>query len=109
MAFIFKDSRPNIGWKMAAGDKELSKWLYNATYAKTANGYWIAWRKDIPDQAVILSPNHPKDQPAPMLDDWDDNPSLEGWIEYVESGEFEREPPEVLNLFIEDPETGEWK
>jgi hypothetical protein len=30
-------------------------------------------------------------------------------IEYVESGRFAEDEPMVLNLFIQNPETGEWE
>lgn len=107
MAFIFGGYRPQIAWRMAAGDDDLLRWLQRASFAKTSTGHWLAWRADEPDRAVILQPDHPADTPALSLDDWEPNPTLERWLEYLETGELERNPPGVLNLFIEDPVTGE--
>jgi len=43
MAFIFKLYRSRIADRMALGDREVIRWLHKATFAKTSNGYWLAW------------------------------------------------------------------
>lgn len=109
MAFVFTTHRPNIANRMAAGDKETLRWLDRATFAKASTGHWLAWHQDDPGQAMVLPPDHPADRQGIMLDNWDTDPKIEDFIEYVESGELERNPPGELNLFIEDPVTGECK
>lgn len=109
MAFIFKGYRPRIAIRMAAGDKELDKWLMTATFAKASTGHYLAWHPDTPDQMAVLPPGHPSDKPCVQIESWEPGSKIEDLIEYVESGEFDRRPPGVLNLFIKDPETGDWK
>jgi len=115
VAFIFKDYRPRIAWRMAIDDKELKRWLNKATFAKTSNGYWLAWHQsDNLDKVAFLTPNHPDDQECRWLESWDKNDTIETAINYFESGKFEADEKEhpdglVLNLFIKNPETGEWE
>ena len=108
MAFIFTTTRPRIANKMAAGDKEVRRWMSFATFAKTANGYWVAWRKDAPSRMAVLPPDHPNGEPCLWLESWDDTPVEEG-INYVESGRFEEEEPAELNLRILNEATGKWE
>lgn len=105
MAFIFKDWRPNIARRMNP-DRSMSKWFNKAKYAKTSNGYWLAWDDDL-NRVALLTPDHPEGEECRWLESWDGNNTIETFFNYVESGEFEAEKDQVLNLFIEDPETGE--
>lgn len=106
MAFIFSRYRPNIAYRMAAKNKEMLKQLQQTKFAKTSNGFWLAWNPAEPETAALLMP----DQPEGEYCDWfylaQDNPTFESFIEYVESGEFERDQTEDsnfrLNLFIEE-------
>lgn len=110
MAFVFAGYRPNIATMMEAGDKEIRDWLMRgAVFVKTIPGHWFAWRADDADRIMVLPLNHPKDKPGLWLENWDADFTLESAIEYFESGEFDADPPGVLNLFIEDSGTGEWK
>jgi len=110
MAKIFKDYRPRIAGKMAKGDAELKKWLSVAAFAKTSNGYWLAWQGEEPDTVIVLPPPDFKDDKCHWLESWDNDNTIESFIKYVESGEFAEEGGGmVLNLFIEDPETGGWR
>jgi len=109
MAFIFKDWRPRIAMRMAKGDKELMRWLNKATFAKTSNGYWLAWHQgDNVDRVALLPPEHPEGEECKWLESWG-NSTIETFIDYVESGEYEEEKNMVLNLQIQNPETGEWE
>lgn len=110
MAFVFSGHRPNIALRMEAGNKEIRDWLMRgAVFAKTANGYWLAWRADDADRVMVLPPNHPKDKSGFWIENWETDFTLESAIEYFESGEFDANPPGELNLFIEDPVAGKWK
>lgn len=101
--------------RMAKGDKELMRWLDKATFAKTSNGYWLAWHQgENMDRVAFLTPNQPDDEACRWLESWNNDDTIETAIEYIESGRFEadeREHPDgfVLNLFIRNPETGEWE
>ena len=108
MAFIYSNTRPRITDRMAAGDKELRRWFAFAIFAKTTNGYWVAWRKDEPDRMAVLPPDHPAGEACRWLESESDTPIKEG-IEYVESGQFEKDGPMVLNLFILNEATGKWE
>ena len=109
MAHIFKSPRMLIAERMADTDED-RVWLKTATFAKTDNLYWLAWQGADPSRAAFLTPDHPKDQPAEWLESWDADNTVEKLIAYVESGEIERDVSDgyVLNMFIQDPETGEW-
>lgn len=109
MAFVFTRYRPNIADRMAAGDKETLLWLLRATFAKASTGHWLAWHQDDQSQVMVLPPDHPAGKQGIMLESWENDPAIEDFIEHVESGEFDRNPPGELNLFIENPVTGEWK
>lgn len=110
MAFVFSGYRPNIATPMASGEKEIRDWLMRgAVFVKTSQGHWFAWRADDADRAMVLSKNHPKDEPGFWIENWETDFTLESAIEYFESGRFDKDPPGVLNLFIEDPVTGGWK
>lgn len=102
MAFIFSTFRGRIAQRMAAGDREISRELAFAKFAKTSNGYWLAWNPDNPSRVAVLPPDHPEGEPCRFIDSWEDNPSIDSTIEYVESGEFETDPPGEFNLFIEE-------
>lgn len=109
MAHIYKTFRLLIAQRMAADDEERD-WLKTATFAKTANNYWLAWQGNDLGRTAFLSPDHPKDQPARWLESWDKDDTVDTLITYVESGAIERDSPDglVLNIFIQDPVTGEW-
>lgn len=110
MAFVFSGYRPNISSRMSVGNKDIRDWLMlGAVFAKTSNGHWLAWRADDADRVMVLPLNHPKDEPGFWIENWETDFTLESAIEYFESGEFDADPPGVLNLFIEDSATGEWK
>ena len=102
MAHIYSSSRLHIQRRMAT-DKEHEKWLFTATFAKTDNGYWLAW-KPAADGRIMdvtyLKPDHPKGEPPGEIETWD-GWTVEELIAYFESGEIEINPPGVLNLFIE--------
>ena len=109
MATIFKGYRPRIARQMAAGDAEIMRWLGAATFAKASTGHWLAWHEGEPDRMAVLPPNHPDGEPAYWLENWEDGRTIEQAIATVESGEFDRMPESVMNLFIENPETGKWE
>lgn len=110
MAFVFTGYRPNTALKMAVGEKEIDSWLMRgAVFVKTSQGHWFAWRADDADRIMVLPLNHPKGEPGLWIDNLESDFTLESAIEYFESGEFDADPPGVLNLFIEDSGTGEWK
>jgi hypothetical protein len=109
MAMIFKGFRSNIARKMAKDDPELKRWLGVATFAKTSNGYWLAWHADDVGSILVLPPDDAPDQNCYWIDNGGKNDTLEAAIEYVESGQFAEDEPMVLNLFIQNPETGEWE
>jgi hypothetical protein len=115
MAFIFKGHRPRIAMKMAKGDKKLSRWLNTATFAKSSNGYWLAWHNDdFLDKVAFLTPDHPDSEPCRWLESWDKDDTIQTTINYFESGEFESDEVEypggfVFNRQILNPETGEWE
>lgn len=103
MAFIFSKPRGRIATRMAAGQIEVRRSLCEfRKFAKTSNGYWLAWNPADPACVAVLPPDHPQDQPCHFIESWEDNPTIESMIEYVESGNFEVDPPRVLNLFITD-------
>lgn len=102
MAFIFTTHRGRIAKRMAASDREISRELAFAKFAKTSNGYWLAWNPDNPARVAVLPPDHPKSEPCRVIDSWEDDPSIDSAIEYVESGNFEADPPGELNLFIDE-------
>ncbi|PKD39553.1 hypothetical protein JWZ98_09980 [Methylomonas sp. EFPC1] len=109
MAMVFKGYRPRIAMQMANGDKELSRWLGTATYAKTSNGYWMAWHADATDRFLVLPPEGSTEKECHWIESWEGDYSVDMAFDYVESGRFERDEPFVLNLFIKDPVTGEWR
>jgi hypothetical protein len=114
MAMIFKNYRPRIASMMLTAaceddDKNLKQWLYRATFAKTSNRYWLAWHNDKPDTVLVLPPDDNQDKECHWVESWDKDDTIETAIEYVESGQFAEDDLSTLNLFIEDPETGEWR
>lgn len=110
MTFVFSGHRPNIATPMASGDKEIRDWLMRgAVFVKTSQAHWFAWRANDADRIMVLPLNHPKGEPGLWIDNLGSDFTLESAIEYFDSGEFDADPPGVLNLFIEDPVTGEWK
>lgn len=108
MATFYKSHRQLVAERMAASDED-RQWLATAKFAKTSNGYWLAWRNDDPTRIGYLIPNQPPAEPAQWLDACDGTDSFEVWVAYFESGEFETDPPGVLNLQIQDPVTGKWE
>lgn len=100
MAFIFKDYRPRIADKMAKGDVELKKWLFGATFAKTSNGYWLAWQGEKPDTVLVLPPADSPDIECHWLESWDKDDTIETAIEYVESVRFAEDEPDGINITI---------
>lgn len=107
MAFIFKDWRPNISRRMNPS-RTMQKWFTVAHYAKTSNGYWVAWHDDL-EKIALLPPDHPENEECRWLESWDSNDTIESFFEYVESGDCEKSDGMVLNIFIQNPETGVWE
>lgn len=85
MAFIFKDYRPRIALRMAQGDKEIKRWLNLASFAKTSNGYWLAWNNDAIEKIAVLLPEHPRELPCEWLRD---ATSIEEAVRIVEAGQY---------------------
>jgi len=110
MAYIYQTPRLLIAERMAADDNDRA-WLKSAKFAKTDNGYWLAWQGNDPGRAAFLTPDHPKEQPARWLESWDKDDTVETLIAYVESGEIERDEPDgfMMNLQILNEATGEWE
>jgi hypothetical protein len=115
MAMIFKGYRPRIARRMMAAAPEdenidLNRWLGKAIFAKTSNGYWLAWHDDEQlDLVLVLPPEDNQDKKCYWIESWDKNDTIETAIEYIESGRFAEDGAAVLNLFIQNPETGEWE
>jgi hypothetical protein len=53
MAHIYKTHRLLIAERMADTDENRA-WLKTATFAKTDNGYWLAWQGSDPSRAAYL-------------------------------------------------------
>ncbi|MDI1277279.1 hypothetical protein [Methylobacter sp.] len=70
---------------MAQGDKGLKLWLYKATFAKTSNGFWLAWDNDTIEKIAVLPPDHPREFPCEWLCD---TKSIEEAVRIVESGQY---------------------
>jgi hypothetical protein len=100
MATIFSGYRPRIALRMAAGNKEIKRWLDGARFAKTRNGYFVAWHENHPEQAAVLPPNHPEGEECLRIESWNDDDDIETAFEYIESGRFEEDDFSVMNLFI---------
>lgn len=107
MVFILKGYRPRIAMRMNPSHSE-DRWFTAATYAKTNNGYFVAWHDDL-DRVALLTPYHPKGEECKWLESWDKDNTIETFFKYVESGGYEDEKDMVFNLFIQNPETGEWE
>lgn len=112
MSMIFKYYRPRIAGMMLAATpddkrKDLQKWLYVATFGKSSNGYWLAWHDDEQNTVLVLPPKDSPDKECHWAESWDNNDTIETAFNYIESGKYAEDEPMVLNLFIEDPETGE--
>ena len=107
MAFILKGYRPRIARRMNPSRSE-NRWFGIATYAKTNNGYWLAWHDDL-EKVALLPPDHPEGEECKWFESWDKDNTIETFFEYVESGDYEDEKDMVFNLFIQNPETGEWE
>ncbi len=109
MAPIFKGYRPRIARQMAAGDAEIMRWLGAAIFAKASTGHWLAWREDEAGKVAVMPPAHPEGQPCYWLEEWSRDSTIKQVIATVESGDFDRMPESVMNLFIENPVTGKWE
>lgn len=48
------------------------------------------------------------DKECQWIESWEGDYTVDMAFDYVESGRFEQDEPFVLNLFIQDPVTGEW-
>ena len=107
MAFIFKGYRPRIAMRMNPSFSE-NRWFTAATYAKTNNGYFVAWDDDL-NRVAVLTPNHPEGEECMWFESWDKNDTIETFFDYIESSRCEDEKDMVFNLFIQNPETGEWE
>lgn len=102
---------------MAAGDPDNEAWLKDVALQQPQNGYWLAWHKGDHahvDRVALLTPDHPIDEGCRWLDSFDKNYTIDTAIDYIESGKFEADEEEypdgfVFNLFIQNPETGEWE
>lgn len=70
---------------MAAGDESIRHYLRDKFFAKTSNGYWLAWHQDHLAEIAVLPPEHPADQPCEWLHNAE---SIEAAITMVESGHY---------------------
>lgn len=102
MAFIFSNYRFRIADRMAKGDKEIRQWLQKATFAKTSNGYWLAWNNDAIEKIAVLPPEHPIEFPCEWLHDIK---SIEDAVRIVESGQYVRSDIAENQPEIEDSKT----
>ncbi len=94
---------------MSGSDTVVDKWFDKATFAKASTGHYMAWRADEPSRIAVLPPGHPKGEECEWLEGWSDKDGgIEGATRYVESGQYDEEEPMELNLWIQDPVTGEW-
>lgn len=109
MATIFKGYRPRLARMMAAGNPELTRWMNTATFAKASTGHYMAWHSDDAHSVAVLPPGHPEGEECLWIEDWSGDASIDEAIRYVESGEFDSSDTQELNLWIQDPETGEWR
>jgi len=100
------DDAKAMATRMTIGNDVDLPWFDGAVFVRTANNYWIAWREDRPTTICVLEPNHADTEPGAWIDARDGTDTLEKWIAYVESGEYDSDPPGLLNLFIENPEAG---
>lgn len=112
MTMIFKGYRPRIAARMNPSHSD-DRWFTAATYAKTNNGYWLAFHDDL-DRIALLPPDHPEGEECRWLESWDKDDTIVTAINYIESGEFEQDEKDypggfVLNLFIKNIKTGEWE
>ncbi|PPD44362.1 MAG: hypothetical protein CTY16_12015 [Methylobacter sp.] len=102
---------------MAAGDPDNEAWLKDVALQQTQNGYWLAWHKGDHvhvNRIAFLTPDHPIDEGCRWLDSFDKHDTIDAAIDYIESGKFEADEEEypdgfVFNLFIQNPEAGEWE
>lgn len=109
MAMIFQGYRPRIAMRMAAGDKDIRRWLGTAIFAKATTGHWLAWHEGDASKVAVLPPDHPEGKPGFWIESWEPDYTIEKAIEYVETGRFDTEEPEVLNMFIFNETTGKWE
>lgn len=111
MAMIFSGYRPRIALLMAESAKgpDLMPWLRKATYAKASTGHWLAWHDSELKTVAVLPPNHKEDGVELIWLESSEWSSIEQVIEYVESGEFDKEPIMELNLQILNEKTGLWE
>ena len=89
---------------MATNDADRA-WLNTATFAKTSNNFWLAWHTDDLSTICALAPG--KDA-AEWIDSFEPETPA-SWIEYFEGDGYKTQPVGVMNLFIQNPETGEWE
>lgn len=114
---VYSKQQKEILRHMAAGDPDNEAWLKDVALQQTQNGYWLAWHKGDHahvDRVALLTPDHPIDEGCRWLDSFDKNYTIDTAIDYIESGKFEADEEEypdgfVFNLFIQNPETGEWE
>lgn len=109
MATTLPGYQPQIAERMAAGSADLLQWLSKAHFALASSGHYIAWKEAEHDRAMVLPPDHPAGEPGQWIESWESDPKIEDFIAYVESGDFDKDEPQVLNIFIEDPPgSGNW-
>jgi hypothetical protein len=91
VAFYFTQYRSRIAFKMMASDrnKELQRWFAFCQFAKTSNGYWLAWNKASLAEIAVLPPDHPVDESCQWLHD---SLSVESAVELLESGQYAELP-----------------
>lgn len=100
MAFFYKTHRLQIATRMAGGDKEIFKSLSKANFARTNNKYVLAWHNS--DEIKILPEKYKENECCESLFGFR---SINEVLNYIESGEYERDSSMEINLFIEDPLT----
>jgi hypothetical protein len=91
MATFYRTHRPLIAERMARTDDD-RQWLASAQFAKTSNGYWLAWRADDPMRSALFDPRQPAAKPCvwlTALDGINAIDTLEKLVLYVEAGRYE--------------------
>jgi prophage regulatory protein len=82
--------RKQIIKRMEGPNRDSSQWLSEAALAKTANGFWVAWREQDASRIGLLPKGTPRTRGCIWLQD-PCRKSFEQWCEYIESGCYERE------------------
>jgi prophage regulatory protein len=82
--------RKQVIKRMEGPNRDSSQWLSEAALAKTANGFWVAWREQDANRIGLLPKGTPRTRGCIWLQD-PCRKSFEQWCEYIEGGCYERE------------------